>query len=117
MFYYFTSEPLVEVLEIIQDLLGKNWIFLLRKNPQVRELSGLFSLVQQSCRELHCVVYVHICWLFKCNRILHLPFSVQECVELVSRAKKPLILVGSQATLPPTPVDNLRASLEVGRGN
>ena len=38
---------------------------------------------------------------------------VQECVELVSRAQKPVILVGSQATLPPTPVETLRASLEV----
>uniref|UniRef100_A0A8C1RFS2 2-hydroxyacyl-CoA lyase 2 n=1 Tax=Cyprinus carpio TaxID=7962 RepID=A0A8C1RFS2_CYPCA len=30
--------------------------------------------------------------------------EVQRCVELVSRAKKPVILLGSQATLPPTPV-------------
>ena len=39
--------------------------------------------------------------------------SVQRCVQLVSRAKKPVILLGSQATLPPTPVDELRAALEV----
>ncbi|XP_068173419.1 2-hydroxyacyl-CoA lyase 2 [Antennarius striatus] len=38
--------------------------------------------------------------------------QVQKCVELVSRAKKPVILLGSQATLPPTPVDDIRASLE-----
>uniref|UniRef100_A0A8D3D9J0 2-hydroxyacyl-CoA lyase 2 n=1 Tax=Scophthalmus maximus TaxID=52904 RepID=A0A8D3D9J0_SCOMX len=30
--------------------------------------------------------------------------QVQRCIELVSRAKKPVILLGSQATLPPTPV-------------
>uniref|UniRef100_A0A9J7XLL0 2-hydroxyacyl-CoA lyase 2 n=1 Tax=Cyprinus carpio carpio TaxID=630221 RepID=A0A9J7XLL0_CYPCA len=30
--------------------------------------------------------------------------EVQRCVELVSRARKPVILLGSQATLPPTPV-------------
>ncbi|XP_058866157.1 2-hydroxyacyl-CoA lyase 2-like [Acipenser ruthenus] len=38
--------------------------------------------------------------------------QVQQCVELVSRAKKPVILLGSQATLPPTPVDKTRAALE-----
>ncbi|XP_041030505.1 2-hydroxyacyl-CoA lyase 2 isoform X2 [Carcharodon carcharias] len=38
--------------------------------------------------------------------------EVQCCVEIVSRAKKPVILLGSQATLPPTPVDNVRAALE-----
>ncbi|XP_078054948.1 2-hydroxyacyl-CoA lyase 2 [Mustelus asterias] len=38
--------------------------------------------------------------------------EVQCCVEMVSRAKKPVILLGSQATLPPTPVDNVRAALE-----
>ncbi|KAJ6657668.1 hypothetical protein lerEdw1_002169 [Lerista edwardsae] len=38
--------------------------------------------------------------------------QVQECVELVSRAKKPVILLGSQVTLPPTPVKMLRAALE-----
>uniref|UniRef100_A0A8D3DK66 2-hydroxyacyl-CoA lyase 2 n=1 Tax=Scophthalmus maximus TaxID=52904 RepID=A0A8D3DK66_SCOMX len=35
-----------------------------------------------------------------------------ECIELVSRAKKPVILLGSQATLPPTPVDDIRKALE-----
>ncbi|XP_059588458.1 2-hydroxyacyl-CoA lyase 2 isoform X4 [Alligator mississippiensis] len=38
--------------------------------------------------------------------------QVQQCVELVSRAKKPIILLGSQVTLPPTPVKELRAALE-----
>uniref|UniRef100_A0A8D0CHQ5 2-hydroxyacyl-CoA lyase 2 n=1 Tax=Scleropages formosus TaxID=113540 RepID=A0A8D0CHQ5_SCLFO len=37
---------------------------------------------------------------------------VQQCAELVSRAKKPVILLGSQATLPPTPVDHIRTALE-----
>lgn len=34
--------------------------------------------------------------------------QVQSCIELVSRAKKPVILLGSQATLPPTPADDIR---------
>ncbi|XP_025905901.1 acetolactate synthase-like protein [Nothoprocta perdicaria] len=38
--------------------------------------------------------------------------QVQEVAELVSRAAKPLVLLGSQATLPPTPVEELRAALE-----
>ncbi|XP_015269612.1 PREDICTED: acetolactate synthase-like protein [Gekko japonicus] len=38
--------------------------------------------------------------------------QVQQCVELVSRAKKPVILLSSQVTLPPTPVEVLRAALE-----
>uniref|UniRef100_UPI0037E870F6 2-hydroxyacyl-CoA lyase 2 n=1 Tax=Semicossyphus pulcher TaxID=241346 RepID=UPI0037E870F6 len=38
--------------------------------------------------------------------------QVQKCIELVSRAKKPVILLGSQATLPPTPVDDIRKALE-----
>ncbi|XP_074423274.1 2-hydroxyacyl-CoA lyase 2 isoform X2 [Larus michahellis] len=38
--------------------------------------------------------------------------EVQRCAELVSRAKKPLVLVGSQAMLPPTPAEELRAALE-----
>ncbi|XP_061684209.1 2-hydroxyacyl-CoA lyase 2 [Syngnathoides biaculeatus] len=38
--------------------------------------------------------------------------QVQKCIELVSRAKKPVILLGSQATLPPTPVDEIRSALE-----
>uniref|UniRef100_A0A7N6BYX8 2-hydroxyacyl-CoA lyase 2 n=1 Tax=Anabas testudineus TaxID=64144 RepID=A0A7N6BYX8_ANATE len=38
--------------------------------------------------------------------------QVQRCIELVSRAKKPVILLGSQATLPPTPVDDIRKALE-----
>ncbi|XP_075905814.1 2-hydroxyacyl-CoA lyase 2 [Nelusetta ayraudi] len=38
--------------------------------------------------------------------------QVQSCIELVSRAKKPVILLGSQATLPPTPADEIRKALE-----
>ncbi|XP_051934429.1 2-hydroxyacyl-CoA lyase 2 [Hippocampus zosterae] len=38
--------------------------------------------------------------------------QVQKCIELVSRAKKPVILLGSQATLPPTPVNDIRCALE-----
>ncbi|XP_023679002.1 2-hydroxyacyl-CoA lyase 2 [Paramormyrops kingsleyae] len=38
--------------------------------------------------------------------------QVQLSVELVSRAKKPVILLGSQTTLPPTPVNELRTALE-----
>ncbi|KAK3774800.1 hypothetical protein RRG08_034889 [Elysia crispata] len=38
--------------------------------------------------------------------------QVQKCIELISRAKKPVILVGSQATLPPVPVEDLRKALE-----
>ncbi|XP_067909907.1 2-hydroxyacyl-CoA lyase 2 [Heterodontus francisci] len=38
--------------------------------------------------------------------------EVQFCVEIVSRSKKPVILLGSQATLPPTPADDVRAALE-----
>lgn len=40
-------------------------------------------------------------------------FSVQKSIELISKAKRPLILVGSQATLPPVPAEELRKSLEV----
>uniref|UniRef100_A0A4W5PPU9 2-hydroxyacyl-CoA lyase 2 n=1 Tax=Hucho hucho TaxID=62062 RepID=A0A4W5PPU9_9TELE len=47
---------------------------------------------------------------------VHIPQAtdnqVQKCIELVSRAKKPVILLGSQATLPPTPADDIRAALE-----
>ncbi|KAG7278503.1 hypothetical protein CRUP_004112, partial [Coryphaenoides rupestris] len=39
--------------------------------------------------------------------------NVQKCIELVSRAKKPVILLGSQATLPPTPVEDIRKALEL----
>lgn len=39
--------------------------------------------------------------------------SVQKCVELISRSKRPVILIGSQSTLPPTPVDNLASELKV----
>ena len=33
---------------------------------------------------------------------------MQRCAELLSRATKPLVLVGSQAMLPPTPAEELR---------
>ncbi|KAM9801336.1 2-hydroxyacyl-CoA lyase 2 [Neosynchiropus ocellatus] len=38
--------------------------------------------------------------------------QVQKCIELVSRAKKPVFVLGSQATLPPTPADDVRKALE-----
>ncbi|KAM4643783.1 LOW QUALITY PROTEIN: 2-hydroxyacyl-CoA lyase 2 [Amazona ochrocephala] len=38
--------------------------------------------------------------------------EVQRCAELLSRATKPLVLVGSQALLPPTPAEELRGALE-----
>ncbi|XP_053145886.1 2-hydroxyacyl-CoA lyase 2 [Hemicordylus capensis] len=38
--------------------------------------------------------------------------QMQQCVELISRAKKPVILLGSQVTLPPTTTTMLRAALE-----
>jgi len=38
--------------------------------------------------------------------------QVQKCRELISRAKKPVILLGSQCTLPPVPVEDLRKALE-----
>ncbi|ELK02926.1 acetolactate synthase-like protein [Pteropus alecto] len=40
------------------------------------------------------------------------PQQVQRCVEILSRAKRPLLVVGSQALLPPTPADKLRAAVE-----
>ncbi|XP_005991216.1 2-hydroxyacyl-CoA lyase 2 [Latimeria chalumnae] len=47
---------------------------------------------------------------------LHLPQAtaeqIQQCVELVSKAKKPAILLGSQVTLPPTSVEKIRIVLE-----
>ncbi|XP_033108878.1 acetolactate synthase-like protein [Anneissia japonica] len=47
---------------------------------------------------------------------VHLPLAsylqVQEAIEILSRAKKPVLVLGSQATLPPTPADEIRKSLE-----
>ncbi|XP_039554072.1 2-hydroxyacyl-CoA lyase 2, partial [Passer montanus] len=40
------------------------------------------------------------------------PKEVQLCSELLSRAQRPLVLVGSQALLPPTEPEELRAALE-----
>jgi acetolactate synthase-like protein len=39
--------------------------------------------------------------------------QVQAAAELLSKAKKPVILIGSQATLPPIPSEKLREALEV----
>jgi len=39
--------------------------------------------------------------------------KVQQCIQLLSRAKKPVMLIGSQATLPPCPVDKLATAVEV----
>ncbi|XP_050195075.1 2-hydroxyacyl-CoA lyase 2, partial [Myiozetetes cayanensis] len=38
--------------------------------------------------------------------------QVQRCAELLSRASRPLVLLGSQALLPPTPAEELRSALE-----
>ncbi|XP_072885786.1 2-hydroxyacyl-CoA lyase 2 [Hemitrygon akajei] len=38
--------------------------------------------------------------------------EVQCCMEMVSRSKKPLLFLGSQVTLPPTPVNKVRSALE-----
>lgn len=38
--------------------------------------------------------------------------QIQVCAELLSRAKRPLLLLGSQATLPPTDVHTIRRSVE-----
>lgn len=40
------------------------------------------------------------------------PSQVQKCVEILSKAKRPVFLLGSQATLPPHPVENLKSDLE-----
>ncbi|XP_006898365.1 PREDICTED: acetolactate synthase-like protein [Elephantulus edwardii] len=40
------------------------------------------------------------------------PQQVQRCVEILSRAKRPLMVLGSQATLPPIPANKLRAAVE-----
>lgn len=39
--------------------------------------------------------------------------EVSKAVELLSKAKKPLIVLGSQSTLPPVGADNLRKAIEV----
>nr|KAF6480413.1 ilvB acetolactate synthase like [Molossus molossus] len=40
------------------------------------------------------------------------PQQVQRCVEILSRAKRPLMVLGSQALLPLTPAHKLRAAVE-----
>lgn len=52
------------------------------------------------------------CLVLKLQLMCLFFFLVNECVELVSKSKKPVIVIGSQATLPPTPVEDLRRSLE-----
>ena len=47
--------------------------------------------------------------LFKMSMI-----AVQQCAEMLSRAKRPLILLGSQVTLPPTPTNIVADALTVG---
>lgn len=39
--------------------------------------------------------------------------SVDECVRLVSKSIRPVIILGSQSTLPPVPAEKLRQALEV----
>ncbi|CAN8004576.1 unnamed protein product, partial [Ixodes hexagonus] len=40
------------------------------------------------------------------------PSQVQKCAEILSQAKRPVFILGSQSTLPPHPVESLRADLE-----
>ncbi|KAK3913475.1 2-hydroxyacyl-CoA lyase 2 [Frankliniella fusca] len=40
------------------------------------------------------------------------PEDVQRCAELLSRSKKPLLIIGSQATLPPVPAKRLQEAVE-----
>ncbi|XP_075857611.1 2-hydroxyacyl-CoA lyase 2 [Microcebus murinus] len=40
------------------------------------------------------------------------PQQVQRCVEILSRAKRPLMVLGSQALLPPTPACTLQTAVE-----
>ncbi|XP_017374577.1 2-hydroxyacyl-CoA lyase 2 [Cebus imitator] len=40
------------------------------------------------------------------------PQQVQRCMEILSRAKRPLMVLGSQALLTPTPADKLQAAVE-----
>ena len=44
---------------------------------------------------------------------LSLCLLVDECVKLVSKSVKPVIIIGSQATLPPVPAEKLKEALEV----
>lgn len=39
-------------------------------------------------------------------------FQIDECVKLVSKSVKPVIIIGSQATLPPVPAEKLKEALE-----
>ena len=50
-------------------------------------------------------------YIFLINKI------VKEAAEILSKAKRPVILIGSQATLPPIPSEKLRESLEVTSSN
>ena len=39
--------------------------------------------------------------------------TVRHCMAILSKAERPVIVLGSQATLPPTPMEELRKALEV----
>lgn len=39
--------------------------------------------------------------------------SIQQAAEILSKAKKPVILLGSQSTLPPVKTEELKKALEV----
>ncbi|XP_044174531.1 2-hydroxyacyl-CoA lyase 2-like [Acropora millepora] len=39
-------------------------------------------------------------------------FQIDECVKLVSKSVKPVVIIGSQATLPPVPAEKLKEALE-----
>lgn len=45
--------------------------------------------------------------------IYNLNVAVNEAAAILARAKRPVIVLGSQAVLPPVPADTLRAKLEV----
>jgi len=54
-----------------------------------------------------------VCVCVHCLPNVCLYVTVQQFVELMSHAKKPVMLIGSQATLPPCSTDKLRSAVEV----
>ena len=78
-----------------------------RPMPTVSEGNGINSIRNVS---VHVIRSIQIVNILK-NRLDI--FTVQLSAEIVSRAKKPVIVLGSQATLPPVPADQLRKTLEV----
>uniref|UniRef100_A0A8C2C388 2-hydroxyacyl-CoA lyase 2 n=1 Tax=Cyprinus carpio TaxID=7962 RepID=A0A8C2C388_CYPCA len=66
-----------------------------------------YHVVEKDSKNLKGKYHIALEWLFTLYSS-----QVQRCVELVSRARKPVILLGSQATLPPTPADDVRKALE-----